>query len=176
MEIQKKQKVHCLQNQVFHIFFGPLGLGETLANFFSTFWEVMGSPRKSRRKKKYIACKTKFFTFFFGPMGLGEALANFFLDVLGSAGKYGNPEERKSTLPAKPKFFTFFWAYGPRGNSREFFLEVLGSDGKSMEINTHKKNQCFLGTVSFLYRGKRQKHHHSSPFLIRCMKFLSENV
>ena len=67
MEIQKKQKVHCLQNQVFHIFFGPLGLGETLANFFSTFWEAMGSPWKSRRKKKYIACKTKFFTFFLGP-------------------------------------------------------------------------------------------------------------
>ena len=131
MEIQKKEKVHCLQNQIFHIFFGPMGLGETLANFFRRFgkcWEVW----KSRRKKKYIACKTK--------------------------------------------FSHFFWAYGPRGNSREFFLEVLGSDGKSMEINTHKKNQCFLGTVSFLYRGKRQKHHHSSPFLIRCMKFLSENV
>ena len=109
MEIQKKEKVHCLQNQIFHIFFGPMGLGETLANFFWTFWEVLGSMEIQKKEK--VHC-----------------------------------------------------------------LQVLGSDGKSMEINTHKKNQCFLGTVSFLYRGKRQKHHHSSPFLIRRMKFLSENV
>ena len=31
-------------------------------------------------------------------------------------------EEEKSTLPAKSIFSHFFWAYGSRGNSRNFFL------------------------------------------------------
>ena len=33
----RKEKVHCLQNQVLHNFFGPMGLGETLTFFFWRF-------------------------------------------------------------------------------------------------------------------------------------------
>ena len=30
-------------------------------------------------------------------------------------------EEEKSTLPVKSFFYLYFWAYGSRGNSRDFF-------------------------------------------------------
>ena len=80
-EIQKKEKVHCLQNQFFHIFFGPMGLGETLANFFSTFWEVMGNPGNPEKEKVHCL-QSQVFHIFFGPMDLGETLAIFFGDVL----------------------------------------------------------------------------------------------
>ena len=42
---KKEDKVHCLQNQVFHIFFG-------LSRFFLAFWEVMGNPLKGTEKKQ----------------------------------------------------------------------------------------------------------------------------
>ena len=77
MEIQKKEKVHCLQSQVFHIFFGPMGLGETLAIFFLTFWEVLGSM-EIQKKQKVHCLQNQVFHIFFGPLGLGETLANFF--------------------------------------------------------------------------------------------------
>ena len=78
MEIQKKEKVHCLQSQVFHIFFGPMGLGETLANFFL---DVLGSDGKSmeiQKKQKVHCLQNQVFHIFFGPLGLGETLAIFF--------------------------------------------------------------------------------------------------
>ena len=37
---KRTKKVFCLQNQCFHIFFGPMGLEETLANFFSFIFPV----------------------------------------------------------------------------------------------------------------------------------------
>ena len=37
---KRKKKVHCLQNHFFLLFFGPMGLGETLAIFFSVIFPV----------------------------------------------------------------------------------------------------------------------------------------
>ena len=48
---EQEDKVHCLQNQVFYMFFGPMGLGETLAIFFA-FWEVMGNAMNGSEKKQ----------------------------------------------------------------------------------------------------------------------------
>ena len=62
-----------------------------------------------------------------------------------------------------PSFSHFFWAYGPRGNSREFFLEVLGSDGKSMEINTHTQEKPMFSRDRFIFvPGKASE---TSPFI-----------
>ena len=47
----KEEKVHCLQNQFFHIVFGPMGLGETLAFFFA-FWDAMGNPMNGTEKEQ----------------------------------------------------------------------------------------------------------------------------
>ena len=54
----KEEKVHCLQNQFFHIVFGPMGLGETLAFFFCV-WEAMGNPMNGTKKKQEQAQSRK---------------------------------------------------------------------------------------------------------------------
>ena len=54
----KEEKVHCLQNQFFHIVFGPMGLGETLAFFFA-FWDAMGNPMNGTKKKQEQAQSRK---------------------------------------------------------------------------------------------------------------------
>ena len=49
---QKGRKVHCLQNQVFHMFFEPMGLGGTLAIFFGrfgTWWEIQWTAQKKKK-------------------------------------------------------------------------------------------------------------------------------
>ena len=67
--------------------------------------------------------------------------------------KQKNRTKRKSTLPAKPSPSQFFWAYGPRGNSRNFFFGVLGSDGKSMEIQKKEKVHCLQNQVLHIFFG-----------------------
>ena len=63
-EPQKEEEVQRLQNQVFHIFLGPMGLGETLAIFFG----VLGSDGKSneRHRKKLTTKVDLGLCFFFG--------------------------------------------------------------------------------------------------------------
>ena len=85
MEIQKKEKVHCLQSQVFHIFLGPMGLGDPRGNSRDFFFDVLGSdgkPMEIQKKEKVHCLQSQVFHIFFGPMGLGQTLAIFFLDVL----------------------------------------------------------------------------------------------
>ena len=90
----------------FSHFFGPMGLGETLAFFFA----FLGSDGKSIRKKTYMVCKTKFFTFFWAYGPRVNSRDFFFSGVLGSDGK---SKRKKTHIACKTKFFRFFlglWA------------------------------------------------------------------
>ena len=76
-----KKKIHCLQNHFFHTFFGPMGLGETLANFFSFIFPVSWLSREKTNYQIFllisilIFCSLcwwfakKIFVIFFGGTG-----------------------------------------------------------------------------------------------------------
>ena len=114
---KQEETVHSLQNQVFHMFFGPMGLGETLANFFLlASWEVMGNPMNGTEKKQEKTTTKK------------ENNKTNKTQITRENKEKTTKKEEKVHCLQNQVFYIFFWACGPRA----IFFCVLGSDGNGM--------------------------------------------
>ena len=87
-----KKKVHCLQNQFFRTFFGPMGLGETLANFFSFIFPVSWILKEKNQLPDFFAdfhfdillivlmiCQKNICQFFFGDRSWTKNWCKFWI-------------------------------------------------------------------------------------------------
>ena len=154
-------------------FVGPKGLGETLAIFFLTFWDVMGNPMNGT-EKNYKTDKTKIkkqcflgTVSFFGGCDFGGLvlyLGFWGLDFEILMEKVEKKREKKQTKTGRknrlPTGGQSCFFVGPKGLGETlaiFFLtfwDVMGNPmngtGKNYKTDKTKiKKQCFLGTVSF---------------------------
>ena len=158
----------------FYIFFGPMGLGETFANFFERIFGVCSRFSRNNRLWTELCNFFWWFPFYHFDILLADEFGCYFFGGLEikpweSRLEFAHPQKikktkkqmtkngwwgdgkkyqrgRKKYIACKINFFTFFWAYGSRGNSREFLLIHFPS---LMDFKGKTQLQDFLGDFHF---------------------------